>query len=99
MNNRAFKKLIYGVSALSLAAVMSLTAFAAEEAVAYDEQAAQILAEEPAKPEKSGFITEDGGLYYYLPETGERFVPSFQGVYEFDGKAYLFYKDGKVVKY
>ncbi len=71
------------------------TTQAAEETPSPEEPTTEV----PVKPEKTGFITEDGELYYYLPETGERFVPAAAGVHTFDGKAYLFYADGRTVKY
>ncbi len=101
MNNSIFKKIFYGVTVISLAVLISLSAFAAEESVtettaqATEEPTTQV----PETPVKSGFVEEDGGLYYYLPESGERFVPTADGVYIFYGKAYLFTKDGKTVRY
>ncbi len=55
--------------------------------------------EEPTEPVVSGFIELEGELYYFLPGTGEKFVPSEAGVYSFDGKSYLFYADGRTVRY
>ncbi|MBQ8503547.1 MAG: hypothetical protein IJ491_04630 [Clostridia bacterium] len=54
---------------------------------------------QPEKPDIiSGFVEENGDLYYYSPETGEKVIPG-AGVYKIEEKAYLFSEDGKIIKY
>lgn len=100
MSNSIIKKTAFAVAVIILTFSLSLTAFSAEEAeIDLVQEPATEVPAEPEKPEKSGFIAEGGELYYYLPETGEKFVPEKDGVYTFEGKAYLFTKEGKTVKY
>lgn len=107
MNKSILKMMFYTVTVISFSVLMSLSVFAAEQTinnpVIPEETTSQTqqepTTEAPEEPAKSGFVNEDGELYYYLPESGERFIPACEGVYVFEGKAYLFTKEGKTVRY
>lgn len=78
---------------------ITTTVAAQDDTITTEPSTTEPTTTQPEESVKSGFVQLEDGLYYYIPATGEKLVPSAAGVNTIEDKVYLVMADGKIMQY